>query len=100
MKLEQMTKEELIAAREIHEKAGATLKVAKIDELLEGMLVHKWEGDAEPQDEPISDVAFAYQLKMSTDMTWKQIGDRVGLKAQGLYAKVKKYARENELPYE
>lgn len=121
MKIEEMTKEELLAAREIHKKTGATLKVAKIDEHLglprrpgdtEGAKIgdissnHVHEiversFDLENPDKIFkSDVATAYDLKMSTEMTWKEIGDRVGLKAQGLYAKVKKYARENELPYE
>jgi hypothetical protein len=128
MKAEEMTKEELLAAREIHEKTGATLKVAKIDELLDGfgkkMLIKR----PVPYTKPVNEIMTikdaddrikkslekavivdnnalmtkeAYDLKMSgEDLSWKEIGDRVGLKAQGLYAKVKKYARENELPYE
>jgi hypothetical protein len=33
-------------------------------------------------------------------MTWKEIAKETGLKAQGLHFKVKKFAKENELPYE
>jgi hypothetical protein len=128
MKAEEMTKEELLAAREIHEKTGATLKVAKIDKFLDmgprvspsipprdlprrpndmqGAKIGDISSDLvdeivkDAPDEHMTPIQAAYELKSNTTMSWKEIGDRVGLKAQGLYAKVKKYARENELPYE
>lgn len=107
MKISEMNKEELLAAREMHVKNNATLKVEMIDEELSkhGCVIHvgdKIENKCEIEAPVVVDaIEAAYELKMTTDLSWTEIAKRVGLKKpQGIWAKVKKYADDNDLPYE
>lgn len=112
MKISEMNKEELLAAREMHVKSGASLKVEMIDEMLANIKLdpqlakvcqedkEDWEDDIEAPV-VVDAVEAAYELKTTTDLSWTEIAKRVGLKKpQGIWSKVKKYADDNDLPYE
>ena len=113
--MKSKTKEEIEAEIEIHKRTGAYRKVALLEERLSavcssvqlpdgfGLAVHETEYTDESTvsiDYRASESAIeqAYFLKCDTTLSWKEIAERTGVKTPWL--KVKKFAKDNDLPYE
>ncbi len=117
--MKSKTKEEIEAEIEIHKRTGAHRKVELLEERLAevcgsvqsvdeskpdgfSVAVHEtyyteesaesiqYEGSAHPIEQ-------AYFMKRDTVLSWKEITEKTGVKTPWL--KVKKFAKDNDLPY-
>ncbi len=99
--MKSKTKEEIEAEIEIHKRTGAHRKVALLEERLSavcGSVQSVGESETAKIDtEVVAGEEAAYYLKINTDLSWKEITEKTGVKTPWL--KVKKFAKDNDLPY-
>ncbi len=124
--MKSKTKEEIEAEIEIHKRTGAHRKVELLEERL-AVVCGSVQPASEPETcSDLADTDFdvrcqdavdldsivenldiigdpmgsAYVLKTKTVLSWKEIAGILAIeKPQGLWAKVKKFAKDNDLPY-